>query len=439
MSNFDVIVIGAGAAGLSAAASLARSGKSICILEARSRIGGRIFTHHKADLPVPIELGAELVHGRSSITSTWVQRANSVLIDMPQQHWRMKSGRLQTGDTLFEEMQHALARLRRPKKDIPFIDFLTRSSDKLSPAIRQLARTLAEGFDAADVTRVSTLQILEEWSSSASANAPTFRPSGGYGTLIDYIAQSLDPKHVQLSLNTVVHEVKWQRGRVTVTAMRNGKAFIATAPKAVIALPLSILQASTHALNKTSNAVLFSPTLSTKAAALAQLAVGPVIKVAMHFRHAFWEEIDGGRYNDAAFFMCPGNAFPTMWTALPARAPLLIAWAGGPAAARLSDQNEETIVQAALTSVQTLFPKHSSLHHDLQSAHLHNWQTDCFARGAYSYVIAGGSMARKQLAKPLVNTLFFAGEATDTSGEAATVAGALNSGERVAQQIIATC
>ena len=72
-----------------------------------------------------------------------------------------------------------------------------------------------------------------------------------------------------------------------------------------------------------------------------------------------------------------------------------------------------------------------------QAASLHNWQTDPFARGAYSYVLAGGTSARKALARPLLGTLFFAGEAADADGElAGTVAGALQSGERVAREVL---
>jgi len=72
----------------------------------------------------------------------------------------------------------------------------------------------------------------------------------------------------------------------------------------------------------------------------------------------------------------------------------------------------------------------------LRGAHVHDWQADPFACGAYSYVTVGGSRARQALARPLQNTLYFAGEAADTSGEAATVAGALQSGEAAAQQIL---
>jgi monoamine oxidase len=72
----------------------------------------------------------------------------------------------------------------------------------------------------------------------------------------------------------------------------------------------------------------------------------------------------------------------------------------------------------------------------LELAQLHDWQADPFARGAYSYIIAGGGSARKALAASVEGTLFFAGEASDTAGESGTVAGALQSGMRAARQVL---
>jgi monoamine oxidase len=429
MANFDVIVIGAGAAGLAAAKSLSDSGRTVCVLEARARVGGRILTRHDPGLPVPIELGAEFIHGRSPTTSAWLRLSNIALIDASQERWRMQSGKLTTGDSLFEDMKRALDRVRRPKKDLPFAEFLERSRGTLSPAIRQFARSLAEGFDAADANQVSTLEILGEWSGSTSADAPTFRPMGGYGVLVETIANSLEPMRVDLSLSTVVEEVEWRRGSVSVHAKKNGMPFNATASQAVIALPLGLLKET----NK--NAVKFAPALKKKENALSLLGVGPVIKVALHFRAPFWEEVDECRYRNAAFFHSAAGVFPTLWTSLPARAPLLVAWAGGPNAARLSNRSDDELVQAATDCVRSLFKQGRSVRYGLQSAHVHNWQSDPFARGAYSYVIAGGSTARKHLAKPMDDTLFFAGEAS-AADEPATVAGALESGERAAKQLL---
>ena len=112
---------------------------------------------------------------------------------------------------------------------------------------------------------------------------------------------------------------------------------------AIITLPLGVLQYAPGVRG----AVQFRPALGEKKEALRRLASGPVLKVAMRFRSAFWEEIDHGRYRDFSFFHSPRAAFPTFWTALPARAPLLIAWAGGPKAARLTGSGKREIIREA--------------------------------------------------------------------------------------------
>jgi monoamine oxidase len=184
------------------------------------------------------------------------------------------------------------------------------------------------------------------------------------------------------------------------------------------------------------NGVRFVPALTSKQKALAALAAGPVIKLLLKFRTPFWEELDDGRYADAAFFHAPRAAFPTFWTMLPLRASVLTAWAAGPAAARMAGSSDEELVRTALACLGTLFPGEICLA-EFQGAYLHDWQADPFACGAYSYVVAGGGNARELLARPLERTLFFAGEAAETGGESGTVAGALESGRRAAEQALA--
>jgi monoamine oxidase len=115
---------------------------------------------------------------------------------------------------------------------------------------------------------------------------------------------------------------------------------------------------------------------------------------------------------------------------------LLTAWVGGPKAARLSTASEPDIVRQALESLSVMFGGREHSEFELEAAYSHNWQTDPFARGAYSYLAAGGGDARGLLAAPLEDTLFFAGEATNTQNEAATVAGALQSGIRAAREVL---
>jgi monoamine oxidase len=432
-ATFDTVVLGAGAAGLAAAAELAGHERSICVLEARDRLGGRIFTRHEAGLAAPIELGAEFIHGMAPATIAWLKRSNTPVIDASRVRWTGRGGKLEPADNVFEEMKRGLDRVRRPRKDLPFSEFLDGPArGKLSVRAREFARTLVQGFDAADATRVSTLKTLDEWNSQGAADAPTFRPLGGYSTLISALAGALDPAKVQVQLNTVVHEVRWRRGAVTINATRQGEPFSIEASQAIIALPLGVLQLPAQA----AGAVRFTPPLSAKQKAFDGLAVGPVIKVLLRFRTPFWEALDDGRYRDTAFLLIPGAAFPTFWSTLPLRTPLLNAWAAGPNAVRLSGLNESEIVRAALDSLESAFGRRVKLRPQLQGAFLHDWQADPFSCGAYSYVMAGGASARKQLAVPLQKTLFFAGEAADTEGESGTVAGALQSGQRAARQVL---
>jgi monoamine oxidase len=135
------------------------------------------------------------------------------------------------------------------------------------------------------------------------------------------------------------------------------------------------------------------------------------------------------------FFHSPGAAIPSFWTARPARAPLLIAWAGGPKAMHLTGTGAPHIIRQAVTSLKSVFGAGAGK--GLAAAWVHDWQEDPYARGAYSYVTVGGAGARKALAVPLRGTLYFAGEAADFEGEHGTVAGALQSGRRAAALIAA--
>jgi monoamine oxidase len=235
-------------------------------------------------------------------------------------------------------------------------------------------------------------------------------------------------------LQSIVRNVHWSKGSVEVEGTFIGTPFRVRAPRAIITLPLGVLQEPPQA----PDAVRFSPALDEKRSALQRLASGPVIKLMLRFRSAFWEELEGARYRNAAFFHAPGADFPTFWTQLPVRAPLLVAWVGGPKAARLSAGAPREIVAQALQSLQAMFGKRCNVADALEGSYVHDWQQDPFARGAYSYVTVGGDAARAELATPLADTLFFAGEATATQEEAATVTGALQSGQRAAREVLAS-
>ncbi|HYN11266.1 MAG TPA: NAD(P)/FAD-dependent oxidoreductase [Burkholderiales bacterium] len=407
----EVIVIGAGAAGLAAAAELAEAGRSVLLVEARERIGGRCLTRRMPGLPVPVELGAEFIHGRPEATLALLARAGIPGVDSTRTQRFVHRGRLRPVDAFAQAHKAMRATAVLKKHDLSFEAFL-RTRKNLPSVTRTFARMMVQGFDAADPARVSARDIAEEWQTALGSSQ--MRPQGGYGPLLE----SLLEKNTRLELGVVVREIRWKRGAVTIEGTRRGRPFRALAQRAVITLPLGVLQAGS---------VRFSPQLSAKQAALEKLASGPVIRVAMRFREAFWDE----RCPDVAFFHSPRAPFPTFWTPLPMRAPLLTAWAGGPKAARLAGSSEKELLRAALASVRSAFGRVPRI----EAAYVQDWQSDPYARGGYSYVTVGGQGAREILRRPLEKTLFFAGEATDPD-EAGTVAGALRSGMRAARELL---
>jgi monoamine oxidase len=411
----DVVVIGAGAAGLAAADALTRAGRSVVVLEARERVGGRCFTRRLAGLDIPVEVGAEFIHGEARATRALLRAAGIRAVPSVREQRALENGRLRAANG-FAEAQRAVRGVSLGE-DLSFRDFLR--ARHLPPKTQALASLMVQGFDAADPKRVSARSIIEEWGEGGSLGDSQPRPQGGYGPLFDWLARSLVARGVHLLLQRVVHDIDWRRGAVEVRGRFLGEPFAVHAKRAVVSLPLGVLQ---------SRAVRFSPAVP-KRAALHKLASGPVVRVAMRFERPFWE----ARAPGVAFFHNPKAPFPTFWTPLPMREPLLTAWAGGPKAARLTGRSEKVLLARALQSVRSVFPDAP----EPAACFVQDWQQDPFARGGYSYVLVGGEDAREELAAPVSDTLYFAGEATDRE-EAGTVAGALRSGARAARQILST-
>jgi len=431
--DYDVVIVGAGAAGLAAAAEIARAGRKALVLEARDRVGGRCWSLDIPGMEVPIELGAEFIHGRPAAMFSLLQELRIPAIDRVGSGWYAERGKLRRTGDVFDEVYAAMRKAGIPRRDISFETYLNVNLRRLSPRARAFARRRVEGYDAADPARVSARAIYEEWSGEDDSGPAThFRPLGGYARVLETLARTLTGSSVELRLRAVASEVRWVKGRAEIAGCCDGQPFQVTAARAIITLPLGVLQLPPEHESR----VVFVPGLTAKARALRGLAPSPVVKVVMRFRSAFWEELDENRYWDAAFLRSFDAPFPSFWTLLPVRAPLLIAWAGGPRAERLSGKSERHIIDAAIASVGSLFGKRANIAKQMEAIWLHDWQTDPYSRGAYSYVTVGGAGARKALAEPVQDTLFFAGEATDFSGEHGTVAGALASGTRAARQAL---
>ena len=110
-----IILIGAGVAGLAAARHLVRAGADVRILEARERIGGRILTERSDSLRVPIELGAEFLHGEAKEVAAVAREAGLLLCDVRGDRWRVEGKRLTNVDDFWGDVETVMGKLRPSK------------------------------------------------------------------------------------------------------------------------------------------------------------------------------------------------------------------------------------------------------------------------------------------------------------------------------------
>jgi monoamine oxidase len=416
----DVIVIGGGAAGLAATRDLSAAGLDVLLLEARERLGGRVHTLHEAAVAMPIELGAEFVHGEAEEVFRLVP-GTPVLIDrLPDIHWWSERGKLRERPDFWQRIETILARAAKTRRDMTFAEFLRGA--RLPAADRKLAARFVEGYHAADLEKVSSHSLASNDSEQEENDNPQFRIVTGYDSLLNVIRGGFRHEKVEVRTSTPATRIAWRRGEVEVSARtRLGTEETYRARAAVVTLPAGVLR---------SDAISWDRRPRGLAAVVEKLEMGNVCKIVFRFRERFWAP-------EINFVHASGPDFPTWWSHAPATLPLFTAWTGGPPAARLLDIDEVQRVDRALASLSKMLavprPRIDDL---LDGWWTHDWRNDPFSRGAYSYVIAGGSGARKRLATPIEGTLFFAGEAAEKS-QSGTVAGAIASGRQAARKVAA--
>ena len=439
MSEYDVIVLGAGVAGLAAAEVLAKSRMRVAILEARDRPGGRVHSLPGLAADHAIELGAEFVHGKAKLFDEYLRSHDLRLYEGDGVTYCTGVQGLEPCGDAEDDVFAALGRLL--PDDFPDESFDATLQHRFAgwpEEERRWARAFVQGFHAADPSRISTHSILMDSRAEEETDGMRgFHIAGGYGRLIETLRDGLG-REAALLTNTVVTAVDWSTDRVVVQAQRgDGEMLEFAAPRVVVTLPLGVLQQRPPA----PGAIRFVPELLEKRSALGGLVMGPAIRLTLQFASTFWEDpaVMGERtLSDLHFLFTRDGVFPTFWSALPLRVPILVAWAGGPLAdAKRGQSHPELEAQALDALSQILGLSNAMVQSHFVRSYFHDWQGDPFSRGAYSYVAVGGVSAQKELAQPLRGRLFFAGEATQSDGHHATVHGAFDSGRRAAQEVLA--
>jgi monoamine oxidase len=435
IQKLPVVIIGAGAAGLAAAKKLKAKNIRFRILEARPRIGGRIFTVTEPSLNYPVEMGAEFFHGKRSLPLALAKKLKLNPRLLPGLLYRVTKDAVTEDSGRWKRMEKIMHQLRLPAGPDLSIEA---AIEKIRPIPEDLealdaVKKFIQGFNAADLAKYSTRAFWHEEMEGGHDQTVSYRVAGGYGPILNYFGNHL--AYEELSLGTEVTRVVWKKGHVEIYSHGKDHHPLPTiyAKKCLITLPVSLLK---------TEAVTFSPSLHEKKEALSLIEMGHAARLVFRFRSPFWlDKKKWGkkmkcRFPAEGFFQTEHPIFRTWWTTSPIQSPLLTAWVGGPPALRFMRQSLTRVKTEATQAAGDLFGwSEKQLREQLVEIYYHPWSSDKFSQGAYSYTAVNGDSARRELAKPLADTLFFAGEATDYD-EPGTVSAALRSGERAAREMI---
>jgi monoamine oxidase len=440
-----VVVIGAGIAGLAAASKLGRAGLSVAVLEARDRIGGRIFTQRVPGCDAPIELGAEFIHGFAPEIWEPLRASGTAITEVEGQSWCVSREGL-FPCRFFPQVDEILDKMDDSLPDESFLAFLeghfpNPTHDQNQQDAKQRTLAYVTGFNAADPGLIGVHWLVTGMRAEEKLQGHrAFRSRNGYEDLVEAFQRQLATCDVTVYTNTVVESIRWKPGYAELSSHTAERASGFKTSQVLITLPLPLLKPSREL-----GAVQFTPPLpQEKIASLEKLEMGKVIRIVLRFRHRFWDAISAPAdkkktLSGMSFLFSQDEWFPTWWTAMPNQEPLITGWAPFRSAERLSGQNHSFVVQQSLrTLARLLGVRFENLESWLEGVHFHDWQSDPFSRGAYSYGKVGAARAQRILAAPVENTLFFAGEATDTSGQNGTVHGAIASAYRAAAEIVGT-
>ena len=417
MVTADVLVIGAGMAGVTAARECAQAGLDVVVLEAQDRVGGRIFTARDF-CELPVEQGAEFIHTAEADTWPEIRAAGFETIRCnPADGYLMSIGGIRSPEVYSDP---SLARLGDLLTEVATWDDAEISAAELMArkglegAGRVMADQMLTIHPLGDADQLGLRGLREDRVVDLERGCD-WRIAAGYDALPRWIAEGLDVR-----LGWEVAEVRWGSEGVTV-ATTTGEELAVRA--AVCTLPVGVLKAG---------AVRFEPDLpGAKWRALNGLEMGPVLKILYRFEEPFWPD-------DLTMLGCDGPV-RLYWTSLYARedAPaVLTAYVSGHRARALSAMTESDAAAVGLADLDRLFPD-ARPSRAVQEWRRIDWCTNRFTRGGYSFVRLGGAGARAALAAADTGALHWAGDATSTTTIAAVVHAAYASGRRAAAEVTA--
>lgn len=416
----NVLVIGAGIAGLSAAYHLRMAGVGATVVEARDRIGGRVWTDRDF-AGFPTEFGAELIHGRTAEVNTWEwvrklglstwhwNKTDDSMIRLEDGRWMTMGEARQVSPALDVTRSWDLGDVPEPRDDENLESYLRRigfTDEQLRYVQRSFAN--AEGESMRFLNAKAHAHLFKD--ADAEGDYSDHRILDGYDAYYERLALGLD-----IRLNAVVREIEWADGVQVKT--KSQETFAGDA--AVITLPVGVLKA---------DAINFLPELpEIKREALNGLNMGPVMKLVYQFAEPILDPAIGAIY-------AKDNP-PMWWSPSLGREDGTVVWTAfftGDYAREMLRLGEEAALDKGMETLREEIGKP-----DLQylNARWVNWPDDEFALGGYSICLPGHFDARDKLALP-TPPLYWAGEASAPHHLTAMVHGAYFTGKRAADEIM---
>jgi monoamine oxidase len=418
--TFDVVVVGAGAAGLAAARTLHDAGVRVVVVEARPRIGGRIWTDRSCG-PYPIELGAELIHGAQTSTVELAMMAGLTLDEVDRYNglrWGTPA-RLLSALPSDDPQRRAIEQARALWKTLA-VRYTDHTPDRslaadlyhfgLDPAGLAIADVVLAQTCCAELESLSCVDLAREQRGDR-AGPREFRLRERYDTLLSWLAQGLDIR-LGMPVRAIISHDNEVRVEVSATALR--------ARHCIVTVPVAVLAAGM---------IRFEPPLSaSKQAAIAAFRTLPATK------HFFW--FDTPLWDEGFAYAAHVGLFARWWT--PAhpdvRAPLLCCYVTASRAAVLDRLPAEIVRSLGLAELSKLLGR-DDVPARCVGFRRYRWATDEYARGGYAHLAPGLAWARPALAAA-EGRLHFAGEATAYDSNPQTVHGAIDSGRRAARECL---
>lgn len=417
----DILIIGAGAAGLIAARELAQAGKKVAVLEARDRAGGRIYPLAEEDFGYPAQGGAEFLHGEAPISKE-ILKAAGATVEHAGDWWSVIDGELRMNEWVTPQEAALESKLKTLKHDMPVAQFFDEylAGGQYADSRDHIFRRI-EGYDAADPTRFSAFALRQEVLGEGSWGQLNIRE--GYGLLVHFLENQCTKNGAEIFFNKDVKAIDLSAERVSLQCA-DGAAL--DAAQALVTVPLPVLQ---H--------IAFTPALPRKLKAAKQIGFGPVTKILLRFKSKWWAHARGQNL-EHMFFMFSNEAVPTWWTQYPELHATLTGWLAGPRAKALSNLSEAEILERALQSLSNIFDVgRAALRGEMLVSRIIDWAADPYARGAYSYPTPQSDAAVEELLQPVEGRLFFAGEGLYRGEASGTVEAALSSGKAAAERMLA--